>query len=438
MTGTVLLISPDYASHYYPMSALAEVLRSRGHRVVVATGPGLREQVRDDGNEHSDLILGPGSNPGVLRLEDQSQEERLQMDAFFDSTRLGMVPALLHQAHSRRRDLLYEPLRVADDIHETISRVEPDSVVVDQLAYSATAAMRGMSIPYVSFHPGHPSAITTDLPYGFPARIPVRIRFEESEMERLLDICQLVSRSFTDAYNAAVAAIDASIEPLTDAFGAVSPGGTLVNYPSALGIGYGLPTSVRFIGSAVRRTRLPEDLSRVLDEPRSRPRIYVSLGSFFSARTDLLQKIVTAFRREPVELVVAAGSTPRSELGDLPNHWTVAESLPQPSVIERSSLVITHGGVNTVTESLAAGVPILAGPLSTDQFAVAADIEDAGLGRAFDPNHDGADTIADLAHEVMSRYSAGAAALGRALRANPGQVVAADLVEQSMKSTSLS
>ena len=39
----VLVVVPDYASHWYPLSAVAEALRARGHRVVVATGqPDLR------------------------------------------------------------------------------------------------------------------------------------------------------------------------------------------------------------------------------------------------------------------------------------------------------------------------------------------------------------------------------------------------------------
>ena len=57
---TVLVVVPDYASHWYPLSAVAETLRSRGHRVVVATGRTLAPLVAADGHEHVELTLGVG------------------------------------------------------------------------------------------------------------------------------------------------------------------------------------------------------------------------------------------------------------------------------------------------------------------------------------------------------------------------------------------
>ena len=41
-----LLLSPDYVSHYFPLSALGRELRSRGYDVLVATGPTLRSRRR--------------------------------------------------------------------------------------------------------------------------------------------------------------------------------------------------------------------------------------------------------------------------------------------------------------------------------------------------------------------------------------------------------
>ena len=48
---------------------------------------------------------------------------------------------------------------------------------------------------------------------------------------------------------------------------------------------------------------------------------------------------------------------------------------------------MTHGGNNSVTEALTAGVPMLVLPFSTDQFAAAAALEDSGYGEAARPQH---------------------------------------------------
>lgn len=427
----VLIISPDYASHYFPLSSVGHELLDRGHDVVVATGPGLASRVLIDGFQHEQIVLGPGSNSGLMRPQDQSVEEEHQLEEFFAATRLGMVPTLLHQAHNRQRDLLWRPDRVADDLSQIVGRIQPQGVLVDQLAFGATAALRGLRRDFISFHPGHPSAISIGWPYGYPPRLPPRIRVDLEELDALRNVCVDVVHRFTGEYNQAVAQIDNSVEPVRDAFAATSPTRTLINYPGLLGASYSLPTRSRLIGSAVRGPQ-GEDRTWRLATTR-RPRIYISMGTFFSARSDLLAKLALAFRDEPVEVILARGVTPRARLGRIPDHWTVDEYLPQPTLIAQSDLVLTHGGNNTVTEALTAGVPLLVGPLSTDQFAGAADVESAGLGRTFDPNFDDAATIADLAHEVLrSEAVARAAELGESLRSTPGQRYAADLVEASM------
>ena len=99
-------------------------------------------------------------------------------------------------------------------------------------------------------------------------------------------------------------------------------------------------------------------------------------------------------------------------------------------------LVVSHGGNNTVTEALAAGVPILVGPLSTDQFAGAADLEQAGLGLVFDPNRDDPATITGLAHRVLGSSLADEAdRLGKELRARPGAGLAADFITNTAVSS---
>ena len=59
-------------------------------------------------------------------------------------------------------------------------------------------------------------------------------------------------------------------------------------------------------------------------------------------------------------------------LGQLPGDPIVVSYAPQLEVVKRAALVITHAGLNTVLESLAEGVPLVAIPLGNDQPGVAA------------------------------------------------------------------
>ena len=425
----VLVVTPDYASHYYPIGEVGRSLARRGHDVVVATGKALADQVESDGMSHLNLRLGPGSNNGVVDLASQTEAERNQMEGFFEATRLGMIPALLHQAENRLNDLLWEPEKVRRSLETILDVVDPHITLVDHLAFGATAALRSLGARFVTFHPGHPSVLSPHVPYGVPARIPSRITAGPEELAELHRVCSEVSSRFAEAYGQAAG------DPIAGPgypYSTPGPHGLIVNYPSSMGMRYDLPVSARFVGSTVR----PMTTAGVEPEPTGRPRILVSLGTFFSARSDILRELVTAFRNEPVEVLLAHGATSPSELGPIPEGWTVEPFLPQPRLLGSCDLVVTHGGNNTVTEALTAGVPLLVGPLSTDQFSAAADIEDDTLGAVFDPNNDSSETIADLAHSILAGPAPlNASEMGRQLRARPGQEISADLVEHALSTT---
>ena len=106
---TLLVISPDYASHLLPLATLATSWRDAGESVVVATGPATAGIVADFGFDRAELVLGRGSNPGVIRAEQQPPGEDAALRGFFAATRHGMVPTLRYQAEARRTDLLWEP-----------------------------------------------------------------------------------------------------------------------------------------------------------------------------------------------------------------------------------------------------------------------------------------------------------------------------------------
>ncbi|KAB7745347.1 glycosyltransferase [Nostocoides sp. F2B08] len=430
---TLLVISPDYASHLFPLATLATAWRDAGERVVVATGPATDGLVRGFGLERVDLRLGRGSNPGVIRAEEQPEGEDDALRGFFAATRDGAVATLTFQARARRSDLLWDPITVARRVQEIVDEVRPDQVIVDHLAFSARLALRAAHVRHADVVLGHPSALVVgDEVYGLPPAWPTRLQPPEVDLARLRTVCEGVRDRFTAEWNTALAALDGRAEPSRDAF-AETGDVLLLNYPDELHEPErtALLGEHAFLGSAVREEPVDAEVEAWLVESHA-PVVYVSLGSFLSVRSDVLRRVAEALRGlrvggvvggTPVRVALASGSTSPADLGPIPSEWLVRAVLPQVTLLRHASLGVTHGGNNSVTEALTAGVPLLVLPLSTDQFAGAAALERTGLGEALDPNAASPEELRAAAGRLLALPDEVAARLddlGRRLREQPG------------------
>lgn len=421
---TLLVVSPDYASHLYPLATIATAWRDAGERVVVATGPATDALVTEFGFEREHLQLGRGSNPGVIRVEDQPAGEDDSLRGFFDATRRGAVETLAYQARARGDDLLWDPVGVARAVQRIVERARPDHVVVDHLAFSARLALRASGVRHADVVLGHPTALTVgDEVYGHPPVFPRSIPTDAGELRSLRRLCEQVRDTFTAGWNAALDELAPGFAHSTDAF-AETGDVLLLNYPGELHdpARTALLPPHRFLGSAVRSEPRDEQVEAWLAAD-DRPLVYVSLGSFLSVRSDVLARVAEALRGLDVRVAVASGSTAAADLGPVPSGWLVRRTLPQVRLLEHASLAVTHGGNNSVTEALTSGVPMLVLPLSTDQFAGAAALEQAGLSVVLDPNGAGPDELRSAARDLLeldpSRRES-LAGLARSLREHPG------------------
>jgi zeaxanthin glucosyltransferase len=421
---TLLVVSPDYASHLFPLLALAGAWAEVGDRVVVATGPGVAGHVERAGFERVDLILGRGSNPGTARVDEQPHGEDENLRAFFAATRQGALATLRLQAELRRNDLLWQPVETARRTIEVVETVRPEAIVVDHLAFGATIGLRSAGIPYADVVLGHPSALpVAGERYGVPPSWPGALRPDAADLADLEGLADEVARRFTESYVGALRVLDPGAAGVDDAFEAHGTS-VLFSYPADLHDPLRtarLPDRHAFLGSLVRHEAPDEAAAGWLAADDGRPIVVVSFGTFLSARSDVLARIAAALRGLEVRVALATGSTHPAELGPLPADWLVRPFIPQVALVRQAALAITHGGNNGVTEALTAGAPLLVLPFSTDQFAIAADLERSGLGIALDPNAADASVIRAAAGRLLGEpYRSVAARLGAALRADPG------------------
>jgi UDP:flavonoid glycosyltransferase YjiC (YdhE family) len=132
----------------------------------------------------------------------------------------------------------------------------------------------------------------------------------------------------------------------------------------------------------------------------------------------------------PYRVIVSKG--PQHDQLELAPNMAGAEFLPQTSILPQVDLVITHGGNNTVTESLYFGKPMVVLPLFWDQYDNAQRVHDTGFGVRLDTyGHARAQLTSAvdglLADDVLK---ARLAAVSSRLQAAPGTERAAALIEQ--------
>ena len=384
---TLLIISPDYASHLFPLATLGTAWQRAGERVVVASGPATADIVAAFGFERENLQLGRGSNPGTIRAEAQPKGEDDALRGFFDATRRGMVDTLRFQAEARSSDLLWNPVEVARTVQALVERVQPDQVIVDHLAFSARLGLITAGIRHADVVLGHPSALpVVGEVYGYPPEWSQVFQPGAGELADLRLLCELVRDSFTAQWNAALAELDPSATPSTDAFRETGDV-LLLNYPAELHSASRtrLLPSHAFLGSSVRLEATEVDVETWI-AASDEAIVYVSFGSFLSVRGDVLERVAAALRHLGVRVAMATGSTDPATLGPIPDGWLVRDFLPQVRLLEHSALAVSHGGNNSVTEAMTAGVPLLLLPFSTDQFAGAAALDRAGFSETLDPN----------------------------------------------------
>jgi zeaxanthin glucosyltransferase len=432
---TLLVISPDYASHAVPLITLAAAWQAAEEQVVVATGPAVAPLVERSGMRFVELSLGRGSNPGVARAERQPPGEDVNLRAFFDATRRGMVATLRYQAEARAGDLLWQPVQTAQRTLEIVEALKPAEILVDHLAFGATIGLRAAGIPYTDAVLGHPRQLpVAGETYGVPGAWPAAFQVDAHELASLRTLARSVADGFTDDYNAALRSLSATAAPVDDAFGAH---GSLVllNYPRELHDSRRtseLPTAHAFLGATPRAERLSPQVTDWLEKDAQRPLVLVALGTFLSAREDVLTIIAQGLRQLDVRVALATGSSDPRHLGPLPPEWLVAPYLPQVGLLERASALITHAGNNSVTEAIAGAVPMLALPFSTDQFDAAAAIETAGLGLAADPNRLGRRQLAEAVRELIGTPHPALDRLSAEVAARPAPDVARALMREGL------
>ena len=126
----------------------------------------------------------------------------------------------------------------------------------------------------------------------------------------------------------------------------------------------------------------PQSTGFMSEIDRSKPIIYISLGTVFNENVPFFNKCFKALADMDVTVVVSIGHTnDLAAFDDIPSNFVIKSFVPQTELLQYTTLFLTHAGMNSTNEAMMMGVPMLAFPQSADQPVVAQQIENLGIGQ---------------------------------------------------------
>jgi MGT family glycosyltransferase len=389
--STIAFLNIGMHGHVNPtLPVVAELVR-RGHSVTYHTSPAFRAEIEATG---ATVYLYPGA-------------DQLLLDP--------PMPITLIAALARTTD------RVLPAVLTDLRRAAPDLIVHDNACLWGAVAARELDVPAAS-------SFTT---FAYNRHVPSPTRGSWSLLAAAAARPGVLQGYVRSRWGLRRRFDTRGLPPID--VGNIRAPLNLVYTSQAFqpAVEY-LDQSFRFVGPSIGAR--PPDPSFPTDRLQD-PVLYASMGTVFNADPRLLRGFVTALAPLGGTVIVSTGQTDPAALGPLPANVLARRSVPQPEVLARAALFVTHGGMNSANEATYAGVPMLVVPQGADQPLVARRVVELGAGLSISTRDAAVEPVRALARRLLDdpRFRAGAARLQVAQRRAGGYRRAADELERYLR-----
>jgi UDP:flavonoid glycosyltransferase YjiC (YdhE family) len=417
--GYYALLVPAYTGHLNPMAALALALQRRDHRVALIAPVDGEKHAREAG-----LAFIPIATrelpPGAWDQGGVEMGKRTGLKATGCAVRV-----LARFTRGLQRDL--------PEIHR---RERFDGLIMDQIALGAEGVCEVLGLPLGVACNSLPFLVETGTPpMGFSWPYSRSIRSH---------IRNLAGHA---TYNFRGLPVLKAIMPyrLRHRLGPIWPNYANFLPPSLVQVAQlpdfldfprrYLPNHFHYTGPWIEpkaQAEVPFPWERL----NGRPLIYASLGTLQNRLEHLYDLIAQGCAGMETQLVLSLGrrdvsNNPRDE-----GSTVVVGYAPQLAILQRASLVITHGGLNTTLEALALGLPLVLLPIANDQPGIAARVKRYGAGEFVGLGKLTATTLRRTIQSVLNNpsYRDAAAKCAHRIACMDGPARAAELFEQAFTS----
>jgi zeaxanthin glucosyltransferase len=401
--------------HLNPMCALGRRLKQRGHQVTIFQIADLEAAVQAAGLNF--VQIGRNEFPlGALRLLDHKL------------SRLNGLEALRYTGER----IVATSTMVLEDAPEVIHGANIDALLVDQAEVAGGTVAEHLELPFISVALAVPIHLEANVPffafnwrYGSSLLHKTRNHLGNLFIEHLAGKSRLVLNPYRERWHLP------QIQHTNDLYSrraqiAQIPGE--FDFPRRK-----LPDCFHYTGPFIdSHARKPVDFpwDRLATD---RPLIYATMGTLQNGVAHVFQVIAEACAGLDAQLVLSLGAG-FENVTALPGKPIVVRYAPQLELLRHSALTICHGGLNTVLESLSAGIPMVVIPVTNDQPGVGSRVEWTGTGKSIPVQRLATTKLRDAVRCVLEdpNYCARARYFQACMANANGLEKAADIVEKSL------
>ena len=103
-----------------------------------------------------------------------------------------------------------------------------------------------------------------------------------------------------------------------------------------------------------------------------------------------------------MDVIISVGKKfEQKKLKNVPDNIHIYPSVPQVDILEFADVFVTHGGMNSVSESIVKGTPMVVIPFVSDQPVNATQIETLGLGKRLEYKHVTSESLKQTVFSVL-------------------------------------
>lgn len=385
MSKIVFFCIPAHG-HTNPTLGVVRELVARGHEVWYYSYNLMREKIEEAG-----AIF--------VSCDDYDMEQKLTPK---DAVRLGKDLAFSVKV------LVDTTLALDDPVIRHMRELKPDCIVADSMAVWGKAVALKLGIPFVSstttfaFNQ-HSAKIMKQSPaqmLGMLFSLPKinkdikRLQDRGYPVKSFLDIIRNDENTHTVVYTSPQ--FQPCAETFSDRYAFVGP-------------------SIRPAAEKIEKTG--EKL------------VYISMGTVNNNMAKLYRNCIDAFRESSCQVILSVGNlVDIQEFADLPENISVFSQVDQIAVLQQADVFVTHCGMNSVSEGLYFGVPLVMLPQTSEQHGVAARVlqMEAGVELKKTAPEDIREAVGQVLEDA--RYQKNAQMIGEGFRSCSGAKGAADKI----------